>query len=164
MEIGLRFDVDVENYPDKEKIEDIIRTVIEEVATVYGLAENEEISVLLCDNAYIHKINKEYRQMDRPTDVISFALNEVLDEEEEKGIPSNTLIGDLIISLDKAKEQGEEYGHGMEREIAYLTVHGCLHILGYDHMTEEDKKEMRTEEEYILQKLNFIREGQSYNE
>lgn len=164
MEIGLRFDSAVENYPEKDKLEGIVRTVIEEVARTYGLQENEEISVLLCDNAYIHTINKEYRHIDRPTDVISFALNEELDEEEQKGIPSNTLIGDLIISLDKAKEQGEEYGHGMERELAYLTVHGCLHILGYDHMTDEDKAEMRTEEEYILQTLNFIREGQSYNE
>lgn len=143
--------------PDNEAI---IMKVCGEVSRVYGLGDEEELSVLLCDNAYIHKLNKEYRQIDRPTDVLSFALN----EGEDNGELESHLLGDLIISLERTAEQAEEYGHPFERELAYLTVHGCLHILGYDHMAEEDKKEMRTEEEFVLGNLGYVREDAPYNE
>ena len=117
-----------------------------------------ELSVVLCDNAYIHELNKTYRNIDRPTDVLSFALNE--GEEEGYDGPDTKLLGDIVISLDKTQEQAEEYGHSFERELAYLTVHGMLHILGYDHMTDEDKAEMRKEEEFVLHRLGFVREGE----
>ncbi len=139
---------------------DIINKVCAEVSRVYGLSDEEELSVLLCDNEYIHKLNKEYRNIDRPTDVLSFALN----EGEDNGELESHLLGDLIISLQRTAEQATEYGHPFERELAYLTVHGCLHILGYDHMTDEDKKEMRTEEEFVLGNLGYVREDAPYNE
>lgn len=141
--------------------EEIILKVVTEVAEVYGLEDDKELSLLLCDNKYIHELNKTYRGIDRPTDVLSFALNE--GEEEDLEEESN-LLGDIIISLERTAEQAEEYGHGMERELAYLTVHGCLHILGYDHMEEDDKQEMRTEEEFILGRLGYIREEETYRE
>ena len=144
-----------------EANEAVIRKVCDEVAVTYGLTPEEELSVVLCDNAHIHKLNKEYRSIDRPTDVLSFALNEW---DDEFGEEESHLLGDLIISLERTAEQAEEYGHPFERELAYLTVHGCLHILGYDHMTDEDKKEMRTEEEFILGKLGYVREDAPYNE
>lgn len=144
-----------------ETNEAVIRKVCDEVAVTYGLTPEEELSVVLCDNAHIHKLNKEYRSIDRPTDVLSFALNE---GDDEFGEEESHLLGDLIISLERTAEQAEEYGHPFERELAYLTVHGCLHILGYDHMTDEDKKEMRTEEEFILGKLGYVREDAPYNE
>lgn len=141
--------------------EDIIHKVCAEVSKVYGLSDEEELSVLLCDNEYIHGLNKTYRGIDRPTDVLSFALNE---GEEEDGEEESHLLGDLIISLERTAEQAKEYGHPFERELAYLTVHGCLHILGYDHMTDEDKKEMRQEEEFVLGNLGYVREDAPYNE
>ena len=117
--------------------------------------EYENIIESVCqEGAY----NKTYRNIDRPTDVLSFALNE--GEEEGYDGPDTKLLGDIVISLDKTREQSEEYGHSFERELAYLTVHGMLHILGYDHMTDEDKAEMRKEEEFVLHRLGFVREGE----
>ena len=125
------------------KIEEVIQKVCDEVSRVYGL-EDDELSILLCDNKKIHELNKEYRGIDRPTDVLSFALNEGDDYEGSE--EEHHLLGDMILSLERAHEQAIEYGHSFERELAYLTTHSCLHILGYDHMNDEDKKEMRTEE------------------
>lgn len=144
-----------------EQNEAVIRRVCDEVGRVYGSEEPWEMSVLLCDNKRIHELNREYRHIDRPTDVLSFALNE---GDEVNGEAESQLLGDLVISLERTAEQAKEYGHPFERELAYLTVHGCLHILGYDHMTEEDKKEMRTEEEFILGNLGYVREDAPYNE
>ena len=93
---------------------------------------------------------------------MSFALNEGDDYEGSK--EEHHLLGDMIISLERTREQAIEYGHSFERELAYLTTHSCLHILGYDHMNDEDKKEMRTEEEFILGNLGYVREDAPYNE
>ena len=120
------------------------------------------MSILLCNNAKIHELNKAYRGIDRPTDVLSFALNEGDDYEGSE--EEHRLLGDMIISLERTREQAIEYGHSFERELAYLTTHSCLHILGYDHMNDEDKKEMRTEEEFILGNLGYVREDAPYNE
>ena len=116
------------------------------------------ISISFVDNKYIHKINKKYRDVDRETDVISFAF---LDDDENR---DNTLhskgivpLGDIYISVDKAKEQAENYGHSLERELSFLYVHGLLHLLGYDHQNEEQEKEMFSLQEEILQKLGVTR-------
>lgn len=150
------------NYEDeiyrKDEYERVIERVCEEAALVYGLGPNAEISIQLCHNEYIHRLNKEYRQIDRPTDVLSFALNE--GEEDGYDGPDTALLGDIVISLEKVQEQADEFGHSFERELAYLTIHGMLHILGYDHMTPGDKAEMRKEEEFILQRLDYVREGE----
>ena len=111
------------------------------------------VSVSIVDNKYIHKINKKYRGIDRPTDVISFAF---LDDEPHRDellhSGSPVALGDIYISLEKAKEQAESYGHSLERELSFLFVHGLLHLLGYDHMKEEDEKVMFGLQEEILSK------------
>ena len=150
------------NYRDEadkqEKNEEVIERVCQEAALVYGLGPTAEISILLCHNEYIHELNKQYRDIDRPTDVLSFALNE--GEEDGYDGPDTALLGDIVISLDKVQEQADEYGHSVERELAYLTIHGMLHILGYDHMEPDDKAEMRKEEEFILTRLGYVRPGE----
>ncbi|CAM3269146.1 rRNA maturation RNase YbeY [Vagococcus fessus] len=111
------------------------------------LEEDTEMSVTFMDNAAIQEINRDYRHKDAPTDVISFALEElgedempIIFEEEDMMMPRN--IGDIMISIERAAEQAEEYGHSYDRELGFLAVHGFLHLNGYDHMTEEDEKEM----------------------
>lgn len=138
------------NYSDmkfySEELEVLMMTVLEKGAEFQKVAADAEISVLICDADTIHDLNKTYRHVDAPTDVLSFALNEGEEDipEEEK------TLGDIIINLDRAEEQAEEFGHSKEREMAYLAIHGFLHILGYDHYEEKDKKKMRTAEEEIL--------------
>lgn len=134
--------------------EDVIRRVLQQAAEVHGFSPQTELSVLLCDNPYIHQLNREYRHIDRPTDVLSFALN----EGEESSTEEANFLGDLVISVDQVKAQASEFGHSETRELAYLTVHGFLHIIGYDHMEEEDKREMRAAEEEILGALSITRE------
>lgn len=102
-------------------------------------------SVIIVDNNYIHHLNKEYRKIDRPTDVITFALEDTVDI---KTVPR--ILGDIYISIEKAKEQAERYGHSLEREICFLAVHGFYHLLGYDHKTKEEEKIMFTRQEEVL--------------
>ena len=96
--------------------------------------------VTIVNNKTIHKINREFRNVDRPTDVISFAFLDDKKEKELKGGPIN--LGQIIISFEKAEEQAKEYEHSLKREMVFLFVHGMLHLLGYDHMNEEDEKKM----------------------
>ncbi|MDF2501375.1 MAG: metalloprotease ybeY, partial [Anaerosporomusa subterranea] len=134
----------------------VIRTVLNKTAEVYDLSPQTEVSVLFTDNATIHSLNRDYRGKDMPTDVLSFALNEGDEPMIIDGPPEN-LLGDIIISLEKAAEQAAEYGHSQEREVAFLTLHGLLHLLGYDHETEDDRAEMRQEEEAVLGLLGIGR-------
>lgn len=114
------------------------------------------INVVLTDSKNIRQINNEQRNIDKETDVLSFPMFE---KEEIMKIESNIpeVLGDIVISVERVKEQAEEYGHSFEREISYMVVHGFYHILGYDHMEEKDKQEMRKKEENILNKLNITR-------
>ena len=144
-----------ENLEIDVQIVDTVRKAAYKVGELYGL-DNAEVSITFTDNKHIHEINREYRKVDRPTDVISFALNEGDEPEIEGGAPINVL-GDIIISVEKAVEQAKDYGHSVEREVAFLTVHGMLHLLGYDHMEEEDRKEMRQEEDFVMEKLGISR-------
>ena len=137
-------------------MEQIVKSVLNKAAEVYGIEPYTEVSVVLADDEYIHQLNHQYRGKDCPTDVLSFALNEGEEPEIIDG-PEVVLLGDIIISLETAARQAEEYGHSLERELAYLTVHGILHLLGYDHMIEDEKKEMRQEEEHILSLLGITR-------
>ena len=102
-------------------------------------------SVIIIDNERIHEINKTYRGIDRPTDVISFAL-----EENENYQVQERLLGDIYISIDKVYEQAKEYGHSVKRELFFLVTHGFLHLLGYDHMDKDEEKEMFDLQEKIL--------------
>ena len=104
--------------------------------------------VTIVDNKTIHKINREYRNVDRPTDVISFAFLDEKSERELKGGPIN--LGQIIISFEKAEEQAKEYGHSLDREMVFLFVHGMLHLLGFDHMNEDEEKVMFELQDKIL--------------
>lgn len=110
-------------------------------------------NVIIVDNDYIHKLNKEYRKIDRPTDVITFALEDYNDIKYE----DFRLLGDIYISLDKAKSQAIEYGHSFKREICFLAVHGFLHLLGYDHMEKEEEKIMFGKQELILNEAGITK-------
>ena len=114
--------------------------------------EDAIFNVIIVDNNYIHKLNKEYRGVDRETDVISFAL-----EDDDTFNPEERILGDIYISIDKAKEQSESYGHSLERELCFLAVHGFLHLLGYDHMKKEDEEIMFSLQDEILKEMNVTR-------
>ena len=109
-------------------------------------------NVIIVNNDYIHNLNREYRGVDRETDVISFAL-----EDDDTFNPEERILGDIYISIDKAKEQSESYGHSLKRELCFLAVHGFLHLLGYDHMKEEDEKVMFALQEEILNEMGVTR-------
>ena len=122
---------------------------------------NFYLSVTLTNPEQIHKLNKEYRNVDRATDVLSFPMfeKEEIDEIVSKQIknPIPEVLGDIVISIEKVKEQANEYGHSFERELSYMLVHGFYHIMGYDHIEEEDKVKMRAKEEVVLSKLKQTR-------
>jgi probable rRNA maturation factor len=123
-----------------------------------GIEEEAEMSVTFVDNARIQEINYEYRDKNQPTDVISFAMEEMGEGEHEiVGEDMPRILGDIIISIPKTKEQAEEYGHSFMRELGFLTVHGFLHLLGYDHMTEEDEAVMFTKQKEILDEYGLHR-------
>jgi len=103
------------------------------------------------DDAYIQGLNQQYRGIDAPTDVLSFAMQEGEPFPEE----GELILGDVVISLETARRQASEYGHSLAREVAYLAVHGVLHLLGYDHGGEDDRRVMRNKEEEILARLNL---------
>ncbi len=127
-----------------EKEQNFIRDILNFSVDYLKLEGMIEMSVTLTDNPRIQEINREYRGKNQPTDVISFALEELFEDEieivSEEEMPRN--IGDIIISIERAKEQADEYGHTFDRELGFLAVHGLLHLLGYDHIEPEDEKEM----------------------
>ena len=117
--------------------------------------ENCEISVSIVDNEEIRQINKQFRNIDAPTDVLSFPLVEY-EESEEPPVDEENMLGDIIISLERAEEQANEFGHSFEREVSFLTVHSMLHLLGYDHVnSEEEDKEMRRRQREIMKNLGL---------
>ena len=150
----------ISNYPEDltfpQEIIDNVTTAAETVGRLYGV-ENGEVSITLTNNAYIHELNRDYRGIDRPTDVLSFALNESEEPDIADG-PDVNILGDLIISVERAEEQAADYGHSVRREMAFLTVHGMLHLLGYDHMEEADRLEMEAEQRFVMEKLGIPRE------
>ena len=119
------------------------------------------ITITLTTPENIRKINKKYRKKDKETDVLSFPMFEKKELEEKiknQDFSYEDVLGDIIISIEKVKEQAEEYGHSFERELSYMLVHGFYHLMGYDHIEEEDKKEMRPKEEKILNELKITRD------
>ena len=136
---------------------------IKELDTVekvlYSAMEKEKLkdtsfNLIIVDNKYIHELNKTYRNIDRETDVITFALE---DDETVVNGSDERILGDIYISLDKAKSQAEEYGHSLLRELSFLAVHGFYHLLGYDHMTEEDEKVMFGKQKEVLEEYGITR-------
>ncbi len=139
---------------DEKILSEILRAA-DVVGKLYG-CENSELSITLTDDKNIHALNKKYRNIDRPTDVLSFAFREsdepqILNAEVE-------ILGDIIISLERAKEQAEEFGHSFLREVIFLEVHGLLHLLGYDHIEESERIEMEGEQKFIMEKLGIGRD------
>lgn len=146
---------------ENEKYERIINKVVQKCFEVENLTDSQlYISITLTTPENIHKINKEYRDVDKPTDVLSFPMfeKEEIDKKiKERDFKYEDVLGDIVISIEQVKKQAEEYGHGFEREFAYMIVHGFYHLMGYDHMTEEDKVIMRQKEENILNSLEITR-------
>jgi len=137
-----------------ETVEKLIRFA----ADYENIKEDCEVSITITDNEEIRKLNRDYRGKDQPTDVLSFALEESGDGESEiLDADMPRVLGDIIISLDKAREQAEEYGHSFMRELGFLAVHGFLHLLGYDHGTEEEEKIMFRKQDEILEQFGLPR-------
>lgn len=118
-----------------------------------------EVSVVLVDDEQIRELNRDFRRVDRATDVLSFAYREEQEEEPDVVDPAaeEDVLGDIVISLERARAQAEEYGHAFAREVGFLVVHGMYHLLGYDHMSPEDEAVMRAKEEAVLQELGLVR-------
>lgn len=140
----------------------LIRRCCHAVLLLEGFTGSAEISVRFVDNEMIRTLNAEYRNLDRETDVLSFPQGEngIYDQNPDTGA---YVLGDIVISVQKAMEQAEEYGHSLEREIAYLTVHSMLHLLGYDHVDGGlEAVRMREKEEQVLSQLGLKRNGSYY--
>lgn len=149
-------DVLFENNTNIEVNRELIEKVIAESLRYENISNNCEISVTIVDNEEIHQINLKHRGIDRATDVLSFPL---IDFEKES-LPtdgSKIYLGDIIISIERAMEQAKEYGHSIDREVGFLTAHSMLHLLGYDHMVEDEEKVMFKKQEEILNNLNLRR-------
>ncbi len=159
--------VSFRNEQDKIKVTFTLKRLIKKALktglSVMGWDSKVDISVMFTDNEGIRVLNREHREIDRETDVLSFPLIEYDEKGEyiessldysEKG---NLCMGDIVLSLEKALSQAEEYGHSFQRETGFLTVHSLLHLMGYDHMTEEEEKEMFTFQKEILDKMGLKR-------
>ena len=159
----------IENEQDKleftPELEEIMQKAVATTLETVG-ADDEtdfEVSILITDDEGIHQINKETREIDAPTDVLSFPILEfdedgVMIEESGDYDGDMLLLGDIVISLERAFEQAQEYGHSFEREIGFLTVHSMLHLFGYDHMCPEDEEEMFGYQADILNSINLTRD------
>jgi probable rRNA maturation factor len=137
----------------------LVEDIVKKTAEVEKLIGDIEVSITIVDEKRIQEINKEYRDKDQPTDVISFALNEQSEDELKVVLHPEmpNILGDIIISASHVHKQAEEYSHSFERELGFLTVHGMLHLLGYDHMTEAEEKEMFSRQEDILTAYGLTR-------
>jgi probable rRNA maturation factor len=136
----------------------VIMNVCNAVSKIVRLPKNSEVSIMIVDNSYIQELNFIYRQQNRPTDVLSFAMNELSDDEPDYDSSEElNILGDIVLSLEQASLQSNEYGHSLERELGYLVAHGMLHLMGYDHETDEEAKVMRSLEEKIMQAVKLER-------
>lgn len=153
--------INYNNIEENEEYNKIIHTVIKKCFEEEGLNKLKiYINIILTNPEEIRKINKEYRNIDKETDCLSFPMFEKEEIEElikEKEQVTLDILGDVVVSIERVYEQAKEYNHSFERELAYMVVHGFYHLMGYDHMEEEEKNIMRQKEENILQNLNITR-------
>ena len=141
---------------EEKKYVDILNTVIEQCFVEEKLEKkNLYVNIVLTNPKNIRKMNRQYRNIDKETDVLSFPMFEKEELDKRKDI-NEDILGDIVISIERVYEQAKEYEHSFERELAYMVVHGFYHLMGYDHMEESDKKEMRKKEENVLQKLKIV--------
>lgn len=153
--------VEVEYLDLEENLEyeEVIKKVLKECFKTENLENsNLYISITLTNPENIRKLNKEYRKIDKETDVLSFPMFEKEEISKLKSLQHEEALGDIVISIQRVKEQAIEYGHSFERELAYMVVHGFYHLMGEDHIEENDKIRMREKEEYVLNNLNILRE------
>ena len=155
------FEVVYKDIAEKEEYINTIKKVLEQCFKEEKI-ENSKlyVTITLTDGENIRKINKEYRNIDKATDVLSFPMfekDELVQKIKEKSFEHEDVLGDIVISIPKVEEQAKEYGHSFEREFAYMLVHGFYHLRGYDHMEEEEKAQMREKEENVLSQLNITR-------
>lgn len=148
-----------EKLPVTGDLEEVILKVAQRVLEREKVEPTLEVSIVLVDDEQIRELNRDYRQVDRPTDVLSFAYREEQEEEPEVVDPvaEEDVLGDIVISLERAKAQAEEYGHSFAREVGFLVAHGLYHLLGYDHMRPEEEAVMRAKEEEVLQEAGLVR-------
>ena len=154
------YEIEYLDIEQNEKYEEIIKKVIEKCYEEEKLSNTKlYINIILTDPKNIKEANKKYRNIDKETDVLSFPMFEKKELEEKianKNFIHEDILGDIIISIKKVKEQAQEYGHSFERELSYMVVHGFYHLMGYDHIEEKDKKIMRPKEDKILNELDII--------
>ena len=158
----------IENEQDKvditAEIENIVRTAIEYSMKSENLDKDYEVSVLFVDDSEIREINKEHRDIDKATDVLSFPMvdfhnGQLISDVGDYDLDEELLfLGDIIISAETAERQAKEYGHSLLREIAFLTAHSCFHLLGYDHMEPEEEEVMKDKQEAVLLKMGLQRD------
>lgn len=159
----MQIDIEYLNVEPNEKYEEIISKVLDKCFEEENLPPNKlSVSITLTDLKNIRNLNCKHRNIDKETDVLSFPMFEK--EEIDKKVAKNDfqtedILGDMVICIPKVEEQAKEYGHSFERELSYMVVHSFYHLMGYDHMEEEPKKEMRQKEEYILKQLGITREN-----
>lgn len=164
----MELNIEINNQQEKEDVTEELENVIFDAANMtvkeFNIQTQLEVSVTFTDNEGIRIINNEFRNFDRETDVLSFPQLEyevpgVIAEEylPKEGEYPSVVFGDIVLSLEKARSQAEEYGHSFLREVGYLTVHSMLHLFGFDHMDDNDKKIMRDKEEKIMNKIGLTR-------
>ena len=155
------FEIVYKEIEEKEEHQKIIQKVLEKCFEEEKIIDSKlMITITLTNAENIKEINKQYRNIDKTTDVLSFPLfekDELENKIKNRLFEHEDVLGDIIISIPKVEEQAKEYGHSFERELSYMVVHGFYHLMGYDHIKEEDKQEMRPKEEKILNQLNILR-------
>lgn len=166
MSLQLEWSNEQTQYEISEELIEQLNKLLIAAGAVEGVADGE-VALTFVDDEEIHRLNKEFRNIDRPTDVLSFAMRESVGEEpeityeveteDEVGPEFDEMLGDIIISVPRAIAQSEDYGHSVERELGFLFVHGFLHLLGYDHQTPEDEAVMMGKQEAVLQQIGLTR-------
>ena len=156
------FEITYLDIEEDKKYEDIIKPVLEKCYEEENLSDSKLVTQITLTNPQnIRMLNKEYRNIDKETDVLSFPMFEKGDLDlkiKNHDFSFEDILGDMVISIERVQAQAIEYGHSFERELSYMVVHSFYHLMGYDHMEEEDKKVMRQKEEVILQKMNITRD------
>ncbi|MGE7826190.1 rRNA maturation RNase YbeY [Paenibacillus sp. NPDC093718] len=165
MSLQLAWNNEQEDFQISEDLIALLEAILQKAGEAEGVTDGE-VDLTFVDDEQIHELNREYRGIDRPTDVLSFAMNEITNDELEiiyeleegeelESVPD--VLGDIIISVPRAKLQSEEYGHSLERELGFLFVHGFLHLLGYDHQDEASEAEMMGKQEAVLAEVGLTR-------
>ncbi|UHA74167.1 rRNA maturation RNase YbeY [Paenibacillus sp. 481] len=163
MSMALECNNEQEVYPISDELIHLLERILQEAAQMEGI-EAGEVALTFVDDERIHELNRDYRGIDRPTDVLSFAMNESTDEEldiiydvEDDLESLGDMLGDIIISTERARAQADDYGHSLDREIGFLFVHGFLHLLGYDHQDDASERVMMDKQEAVLSRIGLSR-------